>query len=51
MSGARLADAKPNKMLLGHQDWCEGLVKAVRGEKVGETNLKATGQGAYPKDQ
>ncbi|QDS74116.1 hypothetical protein FKW77_009802 [Venturia effusa] len=48
---AELAGAKPNKMLLGHQDWCEGLVKAARGEKTGETNLKAAGLGAYSKDK
>lgn len=48
---AQLAGAKPNKMLLGHQDWCEGLIKAARGEKIGETNLKAAGLGAYPKDK
>ncbi|KAH6691122.1 hypothetical protein BKA61DRAFT_625292 [Leptodontidium sp. MPI-SDFR-AT-0119] len=45
-----LASKKPNKMLLGHQDWCEGLVRAARGEQTGETNLKAAGLGAYPKD-
>lgn len=32
---------KPNKMLLGHQDWLEGLVKAARGEEAGETNLES----------
>ena len=31
---------KPNKMLLGHQDWLDGLVSAAKGEKVGETNLE-----------
>ncbi|RMY87814.1 hypothetical protein D0861_05168 [Hortaea werneckii] len=38
---AQLADAKPNRMLLGHQDWIEGLVAAARGENVDrrETNL------------
>jgi hypothetical protein len=51
MIGARLAEAKPNKMLLGHQDWCEGLVKAARGERVVQTNLKAARLGAYPQDQ
>ncbi|KAL1846682.1 hypothetical protein Daus18300_014170 [Diaporthe australafricana] len=37
------AAAKPNKMLLGHQDWLDGLVKAARGEQVDETNLKSVG--------
>jgi len=27
-------------MLLGHQDWLDGLVSKVRGEKIGETNLE-----------
>ncbi|KAF2761221.1 hypothetical protein EJ05DRAFT_497775 [Pseudovirgaria hyperparasitica] len=39
---AQLASAKPNKMLLGHQDWLEGLVRAAKGEgkaKETETNL------------
>lgn len=36
---AEMRVAKPNKMLLGHQDWCEGLVAAARGEKVKTTNL------------
>jgi len=35
------SEQKPNKMLLGHQDWLEGLVKAARSEKVGETNLES----------
>ncbi|KAJ4379734.1 hypothetical protein N0V86_004916 [Didymella sp. IMI 355093] len=34
---------KPNKMLLGHQDWLDGLVSKVRGEKIGETNLERVG--------
>ncbi|KAF1839518.1 hypothetical protein BDW02DRAFT_539807 [Decorospora gaudefroyi] len=34
---------KPNKMLLGHQDWVDGLIAAARGDKVGETNLEAIG--------
>ncbi|KAG8169238.1 hypothetical protein KVR01_001987 [Diaporthe batatas] len=37
------AGAVPNKMLLGHQDWLDGLVKAVRGQEVSETNLKSVG--------
>ncbi|KAH7364763.1 hypothetical protein BKA65DRAFT_591052 [Rhexocercosporidium sp. MPI-PUGE-AT-0058] len=45
-----LARRKPNKVLLGHQDWCEGLLMAARGMETGETNLKAAGLGAYPKD-
>ncbi|KAK8024343.1 hypothetical protein PG993_012409 [Apiospora rasikravindrae] len=28
---AQMAEAKPNKMLLGHQDWLDGLVAAARG--------------------
>ena len=46
---AQLAEAKPNKMLLGHQDWLNGLVKAARGEKVDlkETNLSAAGLESY----
>ncbi|KAM0444460.1 hypothetical protein ACHAO4_010155 [Trichoderma viride] len=38
---ANLATAKPNRMLLGHQDWLDGLVKAVKGEEIGETNLES----------
>ena len=48
-----LAGVKPNKMLLGHQDWCEGLVRAARGEELGrgeKTNLKAAGLGSYGED-
>ncbi|KAH7419667.1 hypothetical protein BKA64DRAFT_22986 [Cadophora sp. MPI-SDFR-AT-0126] len=48
-----LAGLKPNKMLLGHQDWCEGLVRAARGEEMGsgeQTNLKAAGMGSYGRD-
>jgi hypothetical protein len=36
---AQLAQVKPNRMLLGHQDWLDGLVRAVRGEEMGQTNL------------
>ncbi|KAK8073549.1 hypothetical protein PG994_004448 [Apiospora phragmitis] len=39
---AQLAEVKPNKMLLGHQDWLDGLVAAARGRKLGQTNLDAT---------
>jgi hypothetical protein len=39
---AELREKKPNRMLLGHQDWLEGLIKAARGEKIGQTNLGAT---------
>lgn len=38
---AKLARAKPNRMLLGHQDWLDGLVKAVKGEVIGLTNLES----------
>ncbi|KIW02930.1 uncharacterized protein PV09_05976 [Verruconis gallopava] len=46
---ADLARLKPNKMLLGHQDWLDGLVKAAKGEPVDltSTNLKAAGLEAY----
>ncbi len=46
---AQLGDVKPNKMLLGHQDWLDGLVKAARGQKVKleETNLKTAGLHSY----
>lgn len=27
---------KPNPMVNGHQDWCDGLVAAARGEKSPE---------------
>lgn len=37
------SEAKPNKMLLGHQDWLDGLVKSARGAKVDETNLGSVG--------
>jgi hypothetical protein len=37
-----LREKKPNRMLLGHQDWLEGLIKAARGEKIGQTNLGVT---------
>lgn len=39
---AELATAKPNRMLLGHQDWLDGLIKAVKGEVIGLTNLEST---------
>jgi hypothetical protein len=46
---AELSAAKPNKMLLGHQDWVDGLVAAAKGEKVNfeTTNLNAAGLEAY----
>lgn len=46
---ADLASKKPNKMLLGHQDWLDGLVKAAKEEKVDlkNTNLNAAGLEAY----
>lgn len=34
---------KPNKMLLGHQDWLDGLITKASGKEVGETNLEAVG--------
>lgn len=34
---------RPNKMLLGHQDWLDGLVSKVRGEEIGVTNLERVG--------
>ncbi|KAH7068741.1 hypothetical protein BKA63DRAFT_93423 [Paraphoma chrysanthemicola] len=34
---------KPNKMLLGHQDWLDGLITMARGDKVGRTNLESIG--------
>ncbi|QIX01366.1 hypothetical protein AMS68_006883 [Peltaster fructicola] len=40
---AELSTAKPNKMLLGHQDWLDGLVNAAKGGKVKETNLSSAG--------
>ena len=46
---AELAGVRPNKMLLGHQDWLDGLVKSVSGEKVvkQETNLAKVGMLEY----
>jgi len=46
---ADLSQVKPNKMLLGHQDWIDGLVKAAKGEKVvkEETNLAKVGMLEY----
>jgi hypothetical protein len=38
-----LEKKKPNPMLLGHQDWLDGLVTAARGGEVEETNLEAIG--------
>lgn len=32
---------KPNLMLMGHQDWLDGLVLTARGEKVQKTNLES----------
>lgn len=37
------SEAKPNKMLLGHQDWLDGLVKSARGRSIDETNLGSVG--------
>jgi len=46
---AALSGKKPNVMLLGHQDWLDGLVAAAKGKEVvkGETNLARAGQLAY----
>lgn len=30
-------------MLLGHQDWLDGLVKKAKGEEIGLTNLEKIG--------
>lgn len=38
-----MREERPNKMLLGHQDWLEGLVKAARGEEITSTNLGSVG--------
>ena len=39
---AQLAGVKPNKMLLGHQDWIDGLMKMARGEgRLDSTNLES----------
>lgn len=40
---AELSIVKPNKMLLGHQDWLEGLIGTVTGQKVEKTNLTSIG--------
>ena len=41
---AQFAGVKPNKMLLGHQDWLDGLVRmAKEGKRVDETNLGKAG--------
>ena len=44
-----LAGKRPNVMLLGHQDWLDGLVAKARGVEVvkEETNLAKTGLLAY----
>jgi hypothetical protein len=36
---AQLRDAKPNKMLLGHQDWLDGLTARQRANPLNSTNL------------
>lgn len=36
-----LEKQKPNPMLLGHQDWLDGLITAARGGMIGKTNLEA----------
>jgi hypothetical protein len=30
-------------VVLGHQDWLDGLVTAASGKEIGETNLEAVG--------
>ena len=40
-----LREKKPNRMLLGHQDWLDGLVAAARGKKLEKTNLGVTEGG------
>lgn len=42
-----LGGIKPNVMLLGHQDWLDGLVLAASGDEVGETNLGMAGLLRY----
>lgn len=45
---ADLASSLPNRMLLGHQDWLNGLVAAARGAHLkAETNLSSVGLDAY----
>jgi hypothetical protein len=39
---AELREKRPNRMLLGHQDWLDGLVAAARGQALTSTNLGAT---------
>lgn len=40
----QLSEVKPKKMLLGHQDWLDGLVRMAReGKKEEKTNLAAAG--------
>jgi hypothetical protein len=45
----QLAGKRPNMMLLGHQDWLDGLIAKVRGLEVKkeETNLAKAGLLAY----
>ncbi|KAL6710280.1 hypothetical protein ACN47E_009226 [Coniothyrium glycines] len=38
-----MGEQRPNKMLLGHQDWLDGLVIKAQGAEVGETNLEKVG--------
>lgn len=46
---AELAGKRPNVMLLGHQDWLDGLIAKAKGEKARreESNLAKTGLLAY----
>lgn len=43
---ADMAGKKPNLMLLGHQDWLEGLVRAAAGKSHDkhDSNLRSVGQ-------
>lgn len=40
---AEWGEQRPNKMLLGHQDWLDGLITAARGNEVRVTNLEKIG--------
>jgi hypothetical protein len=38
---AEMGQQRPNLMLMGHQDWLDGLVAAARGQKLEKTNLQS----------
>ena len=42
---AEMGQKKPNLMLMGHQDWLDGLVAAARGQKLEKTNLQSLPKG------